>query len=264
MGQKVSPNGLRFGINKQWISRWNASSDQQTAQWLVEDEKVRLYFAKRYKNAAIERVEIERILDSKNLQQFFAYVYAVQIGVLLGRAKNLDGIERDLKRIVGRKTIVKVIVKPVPNPAVSAQLIAREIADAIQNRISFRSAQKSGIKKAMNGGAKGIKTRVSGRLGGAEIARDEGYSEGIVPLSTLRADIDYAFEIAKTTYGVIGVKVWINRGLYFGKGFMPQPAPVAKAHRTNRHDRRSSHHSNRPVVQTQATQSEVGFVEQKG
>ncbi|MDQ0513628.1 small subunit ribosomal protein S3 [Mycoplasmoides fastidiosum] len=242
MGQKVSPNGLRFGINKQWVSRWNASSDKQTAQWLVEDERVRLYFATKYKNAGVEKVEIERLINSKGQQQFFAYVYAVQVGILLGKAKTLDEIERDLRRIVGRKTEIKVTIKAVNNPATSAQLIAREIADGIENRISFRSAQKKGIKKAMMGGAKGIKTKVSGRLGGAEIARDEGYSEGVVPLSTLRADIDYAFAIAKTTYGVIGVKVWINRGLYFGKGFMPEPAAPVRTNsgfnRNNRNDRR--------------------------
>lgn len=182
-------------------------SNSQTARWIVEDEKVRLYFLNKHKTAGIEKVEIERMTNSKNQEQFFAYVYAVQIGLLMGKERNLSQIERDLKRIVGRRTNVKVTIKPVGNPAVAARLIAREIADAIQNRVSFRSAQKMGIKKALLGGAKGIKTKVSGRLGGAEIARDEGYSEGIVPLSTLRADIDYAFEIAKTTYGVIGVKV---------------------------------------------------------
>lgn len=250
MGQKVSPNGLRFGINKQWISRWNATSNAQAAKWIVEDEKVRNYFFIKYKHAGIEKIEIERMINSKNQEQFFGYVYAVQIGILLGKERNINHIERDLKRIVGKKTDVKINIKPVNNPSVSAKLIAREIADAIQNRVSFRSAQKMGIKKALAGGAKGIKTKVSGRLGGAEIARDEGYSEGIVPLSTLRADIDYAFEIAKTTYGVIGVKVWINRGLYFGKGFMPPPPAVARSEgfRDRNNNRRRNNNFNKPQI----------------
>lgn len=221
MGQKVSPNGLRFGINKNWLSRWNASNEAETARWLVEDEKVRIYFYTKHKRAGIERLEIERSLKARGLQNFVVIAFLAQPGLILGKENKVLEIERDLKRIVGRKTVVNVVIKQSANPKTSARLVAREIADGIENRLSFRVAQKNAIKKSLLAGALGIKTKVSGRLGGTEIARDEGYSEGVVPLSTLRADIDYAFEIAKTTYGVIGVKVWINRGLYFGKGFMP-------------------------------------------
>lgn len=238
MGQKVSPNGLRYGINKNWNSRWIASDRAETARWLVEDQKVRLYFMKNHKRAGIEKVEIERTLKARGLQ-FDAYVYVVFPGLLLGKEGLMAQIERDLKRIVSKKANVNVFVKQVAVASNSARLVAREIADAIENRVSFRSAQKNAIKKVLAGGALGVKTKVSGRLGGAEIARDEGYSEGVVTLSTLRADIDYALEIAKTTYGIIGVKVWINRGLYFGKGFKPNPEAVVQKNRdfTNREDR---------------------------
>lgn len=161
----------------------------------------------KHKRTGVERLEIERSIKSRGIQSFVAIAYLSQPGIILGKENKLDEIEKDLKHIVGRKTEVKIIIKQTANPATSARLIAREIADGIENRLSFRSAQKSAIKKALTGGALGIKTKVSGRLGGAEIARDEGYSEGVVPLSTLRADIDYAFETARTTYGVIGVKV---------------------------------------------------------
>lgn len=160
----------------------------------------------KHKRAGIEKVEIERTLKARGLQ-FDAYVFVAFPGILLGKEGLLEQIERDLKRIVSRKASVKIFVKQVAVPSNSARLVAREIADAIENRVSFRSAQKNAIKKVLAGGALGVKTKVSGRLGGAEIARDEGYSEGVVTLSTLRADIDYALEIAKTTYGVIGVKV---------------------------------------------------------
>lgn len=264
MGQKVSPNGLRYGINKNWNSRWVASDRAEAARWLVEDQKVRLYFMQKHKRAGIEKVEIERTLKSRGLQ-FDAYVFVAFPGILLGKEGLLEQIERDLKHIVSRKANVKIFVKQVAVPSNSARLVAREIADAIENRVSFRSAQKNAIKKVLAGGALGVKTKVSGRLGGAEIARDEGYSEGVVTLSTLRADIDYALEIAKTTYGVIGVKVWINRGLYFGKGFKPNPEAIVQKNRNfggrgddrrnsarnrrqsnNRNERRNTAKANKP------------------
>lgn len=214
MGQKVNPNGLRIGINKNWQSRWIAKDNKQTAQWLVQDDKIRTYLIKTFKNAQISNVEIER---SQNKIDIF--INCSQPGIILGKEMStLKIIKKQINLIVGRKVKVNANVIALDNPALSARIIAREIADAIENRVSFRNAQKMAIKKVLTSGAKGIKTHVSGRLGGVEMAREEGYSEGIVPLTTLRADIDYALEEALTTYGLIGVKVWINRGELFGKG----------------------------------------------
>lgn len=220
MGQKVNPNGLRIGINKNWESRWIARDGKQTAQWLVEDDKIRKYLIKTYKNAQIANVEIERKQDNKGQSSIDIFVNCSQPGILIGKEMaTLKIIKKQINLIVGRKTKVNVNVITLENPAFSARIIAREIADAIENRVSFRNAQKMAIKKVLMAGAKGIKTHVSGRLGGVEMAREEGYSEGIVPLTTLRADIDYALEEALTTYGLIGVKVWINRGEVFKRSF---------------------------------------------
>lgn len=230
MGQKVNPNGLRIGINKNWNSRWIAKDNRQTAQWLVEDDKVRTHISKVCKAAQIANVEIER---QQNVIDIF--IHCSQPGIVLGKEMaNLKILKRQINYIVGRKTKVNVNVLAVEKPTFSARIIAREIADAIENRVSFRNAQKLAIKKVLASGAKGIKTNVSGRLGGVEMAREEGYSEGIVPLTTLRADIDYALEEASTTYGKIGVKVWINRGEVFNKrnfstpNNRPQRKPIDK------------------------------------
>lgn len=212
MGQKVNPNGLRYGINKNWQSRWIAKDEKQVAKWIIEDEKIRNYFIKQYAQSQVVRTEIERTQTRIDV-----YVYVGQPGVVLGKeSENLPKIKLAINKIVGRNIKVNLTVMPVEVTALSARIIAREIADAIENRVSFRVAQKMAIRKAMFNHAKGIKTRVSGRLGGVEMAREEGYSEGVIPLSTLRADIDYALEEAHTTYGIIGVKVWINRGEIFG------------------------------------------------
>lgn len=225
MGQKVNPNGLRIGINKNWESRWIAKDNKQTALWLVQDDKIRTYLIKTFKNAQISNIEIER--KSNNIDLF---VNCSQPGILLGKEMvTLKAIKKQINLIVGRNIKVNVNVIALENPAMSARIIAREIADAIENRVSFRNAQKMAIKKVLTNGAKGIKTHVSGRLGGVEMAREEGYSEGIVPLTTLRADIDYALEEALTTYGLIGVKVWINRGELFGKGVHSKKKPFDKS-----------------------------------
>lgn len=213
MGQKVNPNGLRIGINKNWNSRWIAKDNKQTAQWLVEDDKIRTHISRVCKASQVANIEIER---QQNVIDIF--IHCSQPGIVLGKEMaNLKILKRQINYIVGRKTKVNVNVLAVEKPTFSARIIAREIADAIENRVSFRNAQKLAIKKVLASGAKGIKTNVSGRLGGVEMAREEGYSEGIVPLTTLRADIDYALEEASTTYGKIGVKVWINRGEVFNK-----------------------------------------------
>lgn len=211
MGQKVNPNGLRYGIIKNWQSRWIALNGKQMAKWLIEDEKVRNYFFKKFANSKISNIEIER--QQKTIDLF---IHCSQPGIILGKEMmNLKIAKKEVNKIVGRNIKVNVNVLALEKPLFSARIIAREIADAIENRVSFRNAQKMAIKKVLSAGAKGIRTHVSGRLGGVEMAREEGYSEGIVPLTTLRADIDYALEEALTTYGLIGVKVWINRGEVF-------------------------------------------------
>lgn len=212
MGQKVNSNGLRFGIYKEWQTRWIASSDKQTAEWLVQDDKIRKILIKRYKTAMINNIEIER-----NKKEIFLFIHSSQPGLLL-EPNVQQAINLEVSKIVGRATKVNLNIIPIINTYVNARILAREIADDIERRVSFRIAQKLAIKKAMRAGALGIKTRVSGRLGGVEMAREEGYSEGVVTLSTLRADIDYALEEAHTTYGIIGVKVWVNRGEIFKKG----------------------------------------------
>lgn len=226
MGSKVNPNGLRYGINKEWQSRWIANSHLQTAQWIVQDDKIRTHFFSKYKNAKIDHIEIERDQSSISI-----FVYCVLPGVIFGTENSeLKNATLAVNKIVGRSIKVKLNIFAIESPDLSARIIAREIANAIENRVSFRNAQKMAIKKVLWAGAKGVKTHVSGRLGGVEMAREEGYSEGIITLSTLRTDIDYALEEAHTTYGIIGVKVWINRGEIFKKG---EKSVTRVANRTN-------------------------------
>lgn len=238
MGQKVNPNGYRFGINKNWESRWIAKDSKQMAQWLVEDEKIRKYFIKNFPTAQLVRVEIERTQNSLDV-----YVHVGQPGSIIGKeGENINKIKLAINKIVGRKIKVNVSAIPYDVPALSARVVAREIADAIEKRVSFRTAQKMAIKKVLAARAKGIKTHVSGRLGGVEMAREEGYSEGMIPLTTLRNDIDYAIEEAHTTYGVIGVKVWINRGEIFDKEKSQnkkQPRHFNNNHQFNHHQQQN-------------------------
>lgn len=234
MGQKVNPNGLRIGINKNWNSRWIAKDNRQTAQWLVEDDKIRTHISKVCKASQVANIEIERQQNRIDI-----FIHCSQPGIVLGKEMaNLKILKKQINYIVGRKTKVNINVLPVEKPTFSARIIAREIADAIENRVSFRNAQKLAIKKVLASGAKGIKTNVSGRLGGVEMAREEGYSEGIVPLTTLRADIDYALEEALTTYGLIGVKVWINRGEVFKKNFNTPNKNIRKPNDRKPNDRK--------------------------
>lgn len=224
MGQKVNPNGLRIGINKSWLSRWIAKDNSQTALWLVQDDKIRKHIFKVCKAAQVSQIEIER--QQKRLD---IYIHCSQPGIVLGKEMaNLKTLKLQINYIVGRKTKININVLPLEKPLLNARIIAREIADAIEKKISFRNAQKLAIKKVLAAGAKGIKTNVSGRLGGVEMAREEGYSEGIVPLTTLRTDIDYALEEASTTYGKIGVKVWINRGVIFKENLNSRPTRFKK------------------------------------
>ena len=204
MGQKVSPVGLRVCINKDWESKWYAKND--FSKYLNNDYKIREYLNKKYKNASISKILIER-----NPKRCEVFVYAAKPSLIIGQ----NGVEiENTKKMVSKlvKEEVQISVVEVKNPDLDAQIVADNIAHNIENRVSFRVAQKKAIRNTMKAGAKGIKTLVSGRLGGADIARGEGYSEGTTPLHTLRADIDYATSEADTTYGKIGVKVWIYKG----------------------------------------------------
>ncbi|MCI9313347.1 MAG: 30S ribosomal protein S3 [Erysipelotrichaceae bacterium] len=204
MGQKVSPIGMRVGVIRDWESRWYADKDY--ADLLLEDVKIREFVAKECKAASVSRVEIER---SKNRVEIM--IRTARPGVIIGTSgENIENLKKKLEKLTKKNVYIKVL--EIANPDLDARLVARSIADQLEQRASFRTCQKKAIQRTMRAGAKGIKTLVSGRLGGADIARSEGYSEGVVPLHTLRADIDYAAEEAHTTYGRLGVKVWICRG----------------------------------------------------
>ncbi len=204
MGQKTHPHGLRLGIIKNWKSRWYA--DRQFGQLLAEDETIRKYLRRRLSHAAISEIEIER-----KPQKIVVTVHTARPGVVIGkRGAEVDKLRDELAHLT--KSEVSINVEEVKRPELDAQLVADNIAHQLTQRISFRRAMKRAVQAAMRAGAEGIKVQTSGRLGGAEIARAEGYLEGRVPLHTLRADIDYAQSTAKTTYGTIGVKVWIFKG----------------------------------------------------
>ncbi len=206
MGQKVNPHGFRVGVIKNWDSRWYAK-DEVFGDTLVNDYNVRKYLKKRLMNAGIPRIEIER----DNTGKIRVYIHCAKPGMIIGRdGAEIEKLRADLEKMTGAAVSVNVIaVKPVE---MSAQLVAENIASQLERRIGFRRAMKQSIGRTMRMGAKGIKISVSGRLGGAEIARSEHYHEGTIPLQTLRADIDYGFWEANTTYGKIGVKVWIYKG----------------------------------------------------
>ncbi len=206
MGQKVSPVGLRVGVNRDWDSRWYAN-DQEFATLLHEDIKIRAYILDKLKRAGVARVEIER-----SKKRVTIIVHTSRPGVVIGKGgEAVDALRKEVTKLVDGKQVFINIVE-IKNPDINAQLVANDIAAQLENRASFRTVQKRSIQRAMRAGAKGIKTNVSGRLGGADMARSEGYSEGNVPLHTLRADIDYATAEADTTYGKLGVKVWICKG----------------------------------------------------
>ena len=206
MGQKVNPHGLRVGVIKDWDSRWFARDDK-FGDLLVEDYKIRKELKKRLYAAGVPKIEIERKADEVKLN-----IYCARPGVVIGRGgTEIEKLKTDCEKLLGGKT-VKINIVEVKNPDIDAQLVAENIAAQLERRISFRRAMKQCIGRAMRMGVKGIKTQVSGRLGGAEIARTEQYHEGTIPLQTLRADIDYGFAEAATTYGRIGVKVWLYKG----------------------------------------------------
>jgi small subunit ribosomal protein S3 len=210
MGQKVNPVGLRIGINKNWNSRWYAN-DQEYHVFLNEDIKVRNYLEKKLKEALLSHVEIERIKTDKGYSVIIM-VFVARPGVVIGQdGKNINELKDELAKLLNNAE-VRIDVVEVKNPDLDANIVAQEIAKQLEERASFRTAQKKAIQRVRKAGAKGIKTSVSGRLGGADIARAEGYREGVIPLHTLRSDIDYACVHAATQYGRLGVKVWICRG----------------------------------------------------
>ena len=204
MGQKVNPHGLRVGVIKDWDSKWYAEAD--FADCLIEDHKIRTFLKKRLYSAGISKIEIERASERVKI-----IIYTAKPGVVIGKGgAEIEKLKAELQKIVSKKLIVDI--KEIKRPDKDAQLVAENIAAQLENRVSFRRAMKSTMSRTMKAGALGIKTSVSGRLGGADMARTEFYSEGTIPLQTLRADIDYGFAEADTTYGKIGVKVWVYKG----------------------------------------------------
>ena len=205
MGQKVNPHGLRVGVIRDWDSRWFANKST-FGDTLVEDYKIREYIKKTLFSAGVPNIEIER--DAVRVR---IHIHCAKPGLVIGKGgAEIEKLKAELQKIVSKKLIVDI--KEIKRPDKDAQLVAENIAAQLENRVSFRRAMKSTMSRTMKAGALGIKTSVSGRLGGADMARTEFYSEGTIPLQTLRADIDYGFAEADTTYGKIGVKVWVYKG----------------------------------------------------
>lgn len=204
MGQKVNPHGLRVGVIKDWDSKWYA--DAEFSDYLVEDYNIRKFLKKKLYSAGVSKIEIERASDRVKV-----IVYTAKPGVVIGKGgAEIEVTKKELQKLTGKNVLVDI--KEIKRPDKDAQLVAENIAQQLENRVSFRRAMKSCMGRTMKTGALGIKTSVSGRLGGADMARTEFYSDGTIPLQTLRADIDYGFAEADTTYGKIGVKVWIYKG----------------------------------------------------
>ena len=204
MGQKVNPHGLRVGVIKDWDSKWYA--DAEFSEFLVEDYNIRKYLKKKLYSAGIAKIEIERASDRVKV-----VIHTAKPGVVIGKGgAEIEITKKELTKLTNKKVFVDI--KEIKRPDRDAQLVAENIAQQLENRVSFRRAMKSCMGRSMKAGAQGIKTSVSGRLGGADMARTEFYSEGTIPLQTLRADIDYGFAEADTTYGKVGVKVWIYKG----------------------------------------------------
>ena len=229
MGQKVNPHGLRVGVIKNWDSRWFVS-DKEFGDTIVSDYKIREYVKTKLQGAGVPRIEIER--DAARVRVF---IQCAKPGVVIGfHGAEIEKLRTELEAMVGRPVVVNVI--EIKNPDVNAQLVAESICAQLEKRVSFRRAMKLAIGRTMRLGVKGIKVSCSGRLGGAEIARTEHYHEGTIPLQTLRADIDYGFFEANTTYGKIGVKVWIYKGEVFAEN--------AGQGRSDRHERRPRRNDN--------------------
>ena len=238
MGQKVNPHGLRVGVIKDWDSRWFAK-DEDFGDTLVSDYKLRKYLKEKLQAAGVPKIEIERTVSKVRVT-----IHCAKPGIIIGRGgAEIENLRKELEALVKKPVAVNVVEVRVPD--MNAQLVAENIASQLEKRTSFRRAMKSSIVRTMRLGAKGIKVTVSGRLGGAEIARSEHYHEGTIPLQTLRADIDYGFAEANTTYGKIGVKVWIFKGevlpdvkKHFTTIKPQEAAPARNDRRDRRGDRR--------------------------
>lgn len=262
MGQKVSPIGMRVGVIRDWESRWYADKADY-GDLLNEDTKIREYLEKTLKDAYISRIEIERA-GKKDVK---VIVRCARPGAAIGKADekgkdNATKLREQIGKMTGGKS-VKLDIVQVGNPDLDARLVARKICEQLENRQSFRIAQKKAIQQTMRSGAKGIKTLCKGRLGGAEIARQEGYSRGVVPLHTLRSDIDYAAEEAHTTYGKLGVKVWICRGEVLPGQMVKEPEAPARQGRDNkgRNNRRPQRGNRRPAKNAQAPETNAAPAE---
>ena len=210
MGQKVNPNGFRVGVIKDWNTRWYASK-KDFSDYLVEDKKIRDHLKKVHYAAGVAKIDIERAANKVTVS-----IHTARPGMLIGKGGvGVDAIKADVSALIGKP--VNVNIMEVRNPDANAQLVAENIAQQLEKRISFRRAMKQAMQRAMKANAKGLKLLCAGRLGGAEIARSEGYHDGSIPLQTMRADIEYGFAEAHTTYGRIGVKVWIYKGEVLNK-----------------------------------------------
>ena len=239
MGQKVNPHGLRVGVNKDWNSKWYAGKGD-FADFLVEDNQIRKFVKKKLYGAGVASIVVERTAADK----VRVVILAARPGMVIGSAgSGVDELKKELKKMTGKN--VEISIEEVRRSELDAQLTAESVAQALERRVSFRRAMKQAIQRTMKAGAKGIKILCSGRLGGAEIARNEKYSEGNVPLHTLRADIDYGFAEADTTYGRIGVKVWINHGEILDKGLKEAIPETSKSERRERRSRRNDRRDRR-------------------
>jgi len=217
MGQKVNPNGLRIGVNKEWNSSWIADK-KKFSDYIVEDNAIRTFIDKKYEYGVVSKVQIERTAN-----RVVVDIFTSKPGVLIGaKGAGVEELKKELNKLTGKN--ININIKEVKKPDLDASLVAQSVAAQLEKRVSFRRAMKQAMSRVMRAGAKGCKISVSGRLDGAEIARSEHYHEGRLPLQTLRADIDYALAEAHTTFGVIGVKVWICQGEILGK-----KAPVKAA-----------------------------------
>ena len=240
MGQKVNPHGLRVGVIKDWDSRWFATDKKEFGNLLLEDHNVRKFLKNKLYSAGVAKIEIERSANKIKLD-----LHVAKPGVVIGKGgAGIDALKAELEKMT-KKTIIVNIVE-VRNPDKDAQLVAENIALAIERRVAFRRAMKQAIQRAMRSGVKGIKVSASGRLGGAEMARTEGYSEGNVPLQTLRSDIEYGFAEANTTYGKTGIKVWICNGevLPTRNGVNPREDRRDNNRRDRRDNRRNDRRDN--------------------
>ena len=239
MGQKVNPHGLRVGVIKNWDSRWFVS-DEKFGDTLVSDYNVRKYLKKELQSAGVPKIEIER--DSQRVRIF---IHCAKPGMVIGRGgEQIEKYKNELQKMVGMPVALNVV--EVRQPDLNAQLVAENISKQLENRVSFRRAMKMALRNTMRLGAKGIKISCSGRLGGAEIARSEHYHEGTIPLQTLRADIDYGFWEANTTYGKIGVKVWIYKGEVLNEVNRQGVKAPREQRRGDRRDNRGERRGRRP------------------